>query len=316
MNTSAASITGPGVYDIPEADYHSDPCPVPSLSRSIAHTLLTRSPKHAWMEHPRLNPNHEAQDKKAFDIGKAAHALVLGKPLTGIVVVDAPNWRKKVDQATRDDAYAAGQIPILRHQADEVEAMAKACRAQLDRHPEAREAFTAGRPEQTLVWREGDIWCRVMLDELPAGGNVFYDYKTTGGSAHPDDWFRGACDYGYDLQDGFYSRGITAVLKIENPVFRFVVQETAAPYALTVCEFNPMSREMAAQKAAVAIDFWTWCTRRKAWPGYPGRIAYGSAPVWEQQRWADRMQREVIAIEAGDDLKQQMIDWQSPIAAE
>ena len=39
-----------------EAEYHADPAPEPSLSRSLAHTLLTRSPRHAWQAHPRLNP--------------------------------------------------------------------------------------------------------------------------------------------------------------------------------------------------------------------------------------------------------------------
>ncbi|WP_242401117.1 hypothetical protein [Acetobacter okinawensis] len=49
-------ITTPGIYDLPEAQYHADPCPTPSLSNSVARILLDESPMHAHFSHPRLNP--------------------------------------------------------------------------------------------------------------------------------------------------------------------------------------------------------------------------------------------------------------------
>jgi hypothetical protein len=310
-----ALITEPGLYDLPEADYHADPCPVPSLSRSIAHTMREQSPKHAWMEHPRLNPNYAPKEKKQFDIGDAAHSLLLGKPLWDIVVIDAANWVRKATQQARVDAYEAGKTPLLVGQWAEIQTMAKAARAQLDRHPYASEAFTGGKAEQTLIWREGDVWCRALLDDLPTGGNVFYDYKTTGRSAHPDDWFRSAPDHGYDLQDGFYRRGISAVLDIPNPVFRFVVQETAPPYALTVCEFGGEAREVIESDVADAIELWRWCSNRGAWPGYEALIAYGSLPRWRMNQWEMRKIRQGLAAERGEDLRETMIEWQAPVAA-
>lgn len=71
-------ITVPGVYpDIPEADYHADPCPTPSLSSSIGKELVNRSPWHAWTKHPRLNPEVEPDNRASFDLGSAAHAFML-----------------------------------------------------------------------------------------------------------------------------------------------------------------------------------------------------------------------------------------------
>lgn len=309
-------IDKPGVFDIPEADYHSDPVAVPSLSRSIAHTLITRSARHARKDHPRLNPNFKPKNKDHYDIGHAAHVLMLGKPQSDLVIIDAANYQTDAAKEQRDAAYAAGKTPLLAKMLPRLQAMVAAGRAQLECTDEDAMAFIGGKVEQTLVWREGDVWCRSLLDHLPVGGNVFYDYKSTGKSAHPEDWFRSACDHGYDMQDAMSCRGITAVLGVENPIFRFIVQETEEPFALSVCEFGGMWREMGAQKVAYAVDFWRWCTAHNKWPGYSRRPAYGFPPKWEQDRWSDLMTRKVVAAEAGEDLREQMIEFQAPLETE
>lgn len=71
-------ITKTGEYHLPSADYHADPCKTPSLSASLADTILSGTPRHAWLESPRLNPDHEPVEKRAFDIGSAAHEVLLG----------------------------------------------------------------------------------------------------------------------------------------------------------------------------------------------------------------------------------------------
>lgn len=51
-------IVEPGLYDMPDADYQSDPCEEISLRSSLAWVLADpkRTPAHAWWECPRLNP--------------------------------------------------------------------------------------------------------------------------------------------------------------------------------------------------------------------------------------------------------------------
>ena len=76
-------IEAPGIYDgIPENDYHADPVgPAPSLSASIAKLLVLKSPRHAWLAHPRLNKakaEEVEKAKRARDVGTATHKLVLG----------------------------------------------------------------------------------------------------------------------------------------------------------------------------------------------------------------------------------------------
>jgi hypothetical protein len=73
-------ITTPGAYPgIDTLDYHRNPdlLPGPSISSSGLKTLLTRSPRHYWFDSP-LNPERPAeQDKPHFNVGKAAHDMLL-----------------------------------------------------------------------------------------------------------------------------------------------------------------------------------------------------------------------------------------------
>lgn len=306
-------MIAPGIHALPAEAYHGDPCPAPSLSASIAKLLLEKTPRHAWMMHPRLNPDYQAETKASFDLGSAAHALVLGDEQR-FAVVDADDWRTNAAKAARDDAYKAGKVPLLPHQFAAAKAMAAAARAQLDASSEAQDAFRNGRPEQTMIWREGDVWCRARLDWLPAGGNVFYDYKSTGASAHPDLWGqRTMFDIGADVQAGFYRRGIRALLGIKDPHFRFVVQENEPPYALSIIGLSPAARILADMKAEIAIETWRWCITHGRWPGYPGRVAYPDLPVWQERKWTERkdMAEQVRAVE-GKDMLASMIEWQAP----
>jgi hypothetical protein len=166
-------ITEPDVYDLPEAAYHRDPVVGGSLSSSGARTLLKECPAifRYEQQHPKTS--------KAFDFGTAAHREVLGVG-GDIVVCDYENWKTKKAQEEAAAARLAGKTPILTHEHQQVQAMAKALRD----HPLAEALLTpeGGTPEQTLVWQDEatGIFCRAMLDWLPArNGNrlVVADYK-------------------------------------------------------------------------------------------------------------------------------------------
>ena len=105
-------IDAPGIYDLTAAEYHADPCVAPSLSSGVAWELLTRSPLHAWAKHPRLNPDFEPDHSAKFDLGTAAHTLILGKG-DQIHVIDAPDYRTKEAQGQRATAILDGKTPLL-----------------------------------------------------------------------------------------------------------------------------------------------------------------------------------------------------------
>lgn len=301
----------PGVYTIPEPEYHADPAPEPSLSSSIAKLLVERSPRHAWAEHPRLNPAHVETNRKDFDLGHAAHALLL-EGRRNIAVVDADSFRTKEARAARDAAYEAGKTPLLTSQLEDVEVMVKVAEQQIKGHAEASVIFRAGAPEQTLIWRERDIWLRCRIDWWNPDDGYPADYKSTT-DAHPDAWQRRLFDLGYDMQAAFYMRGIRALGLHETPKFRFVVQETSPPYALSVVALTPAALALGEARVERAIEVWRWCITRDHWPGYPAQTCWVDAPAWKEMQWeADKMRREQ-AQEEGRDFTEALLHWQAPV---
>lgn len=295
-------ITEPGIYAISADAYHADPCIEPSLSSSLAKLLVNKTPLHCWHAHPRLNPMYEPEEKEAFDIGKACHSLMLNDPQI-FEIIDAPDWRTKVAKDGRDEARAAGKIPLLVDQFERVSDMFTAARMQLDEHREAQAAFTGGRPEATLIFKEGGVWCRARLDWLPDDRRFFDDFKTCD-CADPDAFQRIIISLGYDVQAAFYRRGIRALGLSENPNFRFVVQEKDPPYMLSVIGLTPGLLDLADRKVDKALRLWAECLETNKWPGYPNRTMYVDCPSWHEAQYLDREVRDAEA--AGT---RSAIDW-------
>src|SRR3972149_6692059 len=87
--------------------------PAQSLSASVAPLLLTRSARHAWLAHPRLNPAWAPEATEQTDLGTLAHALLLEQDDSRLVVVEADDWRTKAARLARVQALAAGKPPLL-----------------------------------------------------------------------------------------------------------------------------------------------------------------------------------------------------------
>lgn len=309
------AIKSPGVYALTDAEYHADPCPEPSLSRSIATILLDQTPRHAWTAHSRLNPTFKRRESETFDIGTAAHALMLGGE-ERFVIVEADDWRTKVAKEAREAAYAAGKTPILGRRMGDVRKMVEAGRRQIAAltDEEDRQAFRNGKPEQAIIWQEGETWCRIKLDWLPntlGRRTVFHDYKTTGESAHPNSFARSAFSNGYDIQDALYLLGIRRVLGLEEAHFRFIVQESFEPYALSVCELSPAAHGLAIRRTEQAIALWQACVKAGRWPAYPSRCAYIDAPGWVEKRQEEY--DEHYADKPTAALLKTFTDWQRPL---
>jgi hypothetical protein len=310
-------ITKPGCFDIAADVYHSDPCPQPSLSASIAVTLLDQSPRHAWTAHPRLNDASKAEEKGAFDLGAAAHALILeGKDR--VQVIDAADWRTKAAKEARANAYANGKHPLLPHQRDVVVAMAENCFQQLDLTEDCISALRGGAAEQTWIWRSGKTWIRCRPDwYIKDGPHVVYDYKTTGGSAHPDTWSKRLYDFGSDLRAALYLEGAREILGWDDAVYRFVVQEDKAPFALSVIQLSPQAIDLGLRRWEKSLAIWAACVESDSWPGYPQQIAFIDAPPWEETKWSERVGRDEF-MERFDDRSalKTLIDWQAPVKGE
>ena len=103
--------------DMPERDYH-------------AHSALYASTLKAVHQHPLKKVRHDLDNRaghnSAFTLGSAAHRLILEGTGDGIVLIDKPDYRTKEARVSRDAALAAGGIPLLPHEHDQVVAMCAA----------------------------------------------------------------------------------------------------------------------------------------------------------------------------------------------
>ena len=268
----------PGIHEMPAAEYHADPCPTPSLSNSLAKILMNKSPLHAWCAHPKLNPEYRHFDDDKFDIGTAAHAMLLEGDNTKICVVDAQDWRTKAAQTARDEARSNGLTPILAKHDAAIKRMVTAAKSFIDT-TEYEGIFQDGKPEQVVTWQEDDIWLRSMLDWLTTDRAVILDYKTTEDAA-PEVFSRQIARMGYDMQAAFYTRGLMA-LGLPEPKFIFLAQETSYPHSCSLHTLTPALMEIANAKVDAAIALWGQCMKSGKWPAYTTRLCWAEPQAWQ-----------------------------------
>jgi hypothetical protein len=278
-----------GIHWLPMGEYSSDPCLEPSLSNSIARILVTQSPSHAKAAHPRLNPQHEPEESSRFDIGSAAHALLLEGDNDAIAVVDADDWRKKTSQDLRDQARGDGKYPILSKHFGDLLAMVETARTFIH-GSELSGIFENGQAEQTIIWQEGEIWCRARTDWLTADHRIILDYKTCANAA-PDAFHRQINSMQYDLQAGFYKRGLAAVGGPEDAQFVFLAQEIEPPYACSLHTLSASFAAIADDKVRQAIEIWQECIETDTWPTYTNRICCAEPPNWVLNQFMEAMEQ-------------------------
>ena len=280
-------IESPGVYTgIPKEVYQGQLTVRPSMSRSMAHELVTSCPEKLWAG-CYLNPRHEPVKKKEFDIGDASHLIVLEPDQWGdrVVLVDARDYRTDAAKEARDAAYAAGKTPLLPQQRDHILAMHRALIANSD----ARALlFEDDGSENELTFvaieEETGIYVKARADRVNLKAARVVDYKSTG-SANPLDWAGRVYDNGYYIQDPWYRDVIASATGTWIKEFLFVVQEPKPPYSISINWLATVDIELGRSMAARAIDTFARCLATGRWPGY-GRNEV-AMKAWARNALAD-----------------------------
>jgi len=282
----------PGCYKMSMAEYQADPCPTASLSRSVIKDLIFGAPIKAKLNHPRLNPNLKQDEDKKFDIGEAAHALLLDGDDV-VSVIDARDWRTNKAKEERDTAYADGKVPLLPDQYSEVKEMVDAAHAFLSTVKicllsDKQGLYIAdGDSELSYFWKEGDTWCRIRPDWIDKSRTIILDYKTTAQSAKPEEYANIIVNNGSDIQDAFYRRGVGEI-EGTKPDFYFLVQETSSPYLCSLIELDVMFKDMGEAKVKYGLRAWDFCLKRDYWPGYSNELYTLEPKPWSLASWEMR----------------------------
>jgi len=278
----------PGFYpDCDAATYHADKLtPQPSLSSSIAKVILSQTPRHAWFEHPRLNPNYEPSDDSKFDLGSVAHELLLGKG-AGFEIVQANDWRSKAAQERREEARKTGAKAILQKDYDRAAFMAGYATGLL-----AQMGIMLRDMDRELpfFWQDGGTWCRAMADAIHCDNRLCIDIKTTGVGLTDDALARQIDNLGYDLSAGHYIRGLERLIPESAGRWRWlwVFIEADDPHELRVIQADRATLEIGDRKAATALVKWRRALESGNWHGYPLEIVTGGLTDWAIERWRVR----------------------------
>lgn len=273
-------LSEPGLYDLTMAEYLADPAPEPSFSASCGKLLLQMSPKHAWLAHPRLgNARADPPNAKA-DFGSVVHELVLGNG-SQVQVIDVPDFRGKRAQL-RDDALAEGFIPMKPPEFERAQAAAAAIRSQIPN------VFEEGRAEQTMLWRDGDIWCRARPDWLVQSANMAFDLKLTGINLSPleknVERHIYASDQWYDFTVAHYMDGYHSLFGQEL-AYRFLFVENRPPFSIRPFLLTGQGREMGQRKLKAARSLFKRCMKDNKWPRMALELGYADPEPWQATGW-------------------------------
>lgn len=289
---------------VPAADYHADLFgDVPTLSRSVAHVLVTDSPRHAAASHPRLPGMKKKRATKEMDQGSLVHALLAGN-VEDLAVYRVPDWRgKRAD--IRDAAREAGKTPIKLSDFQEAEDACVILRPEICRVVEDMlvaqgidirsilkwEDFAR---ELVVVWQEGDVRCRARLDLFLAAFGIILDFKIMGsgsaGEADSEAFIRRINNWREPLgiQAGCYPRGVEAAIPdlAGRTQFIFLRIEVYPPFSVVPILAPEGMRSLGEARWLRGVAEWAKCLASGAWPGPGPAVAH-------VENWA--MEREELA---------------------
>ncbi len=252
----------PGIYPgISNAEYHR----LEALGSTSLKTLATRTPAH--YKHDKLHPKSSA----AFDLGSAAHSLILEQDESGVVVIDVDAKRGKVWTEPAEAAVLAGKIALTSREWVQVKAM----RNSVMRHPLAGALFTGHKAEQSIFWEEDGLMLKCRPDAWQPGALI--DLKTAR-DANPNEFGKTAHEYGYHQSAAHYIDGVKAATGEELP-FHFVLVEKTAPYLVSVVELDIEAINIGRQLNDRAKRIYRECAESNTWPGYPTADLI-SLPMW------------------------------------
>ena len=262
------------IDDMPAEDYHAHP----GVGSTTVKMLATAPPTLA-----RYRVDHPEQ-KAAYELGTVAHSVTLEGDWSGVEVIYAKDRRTKAVQEQEKAARAAGQIPLLAHEAVRVWAMYRAVMI----HPVARDLLTGHIAERSYFTEIDGVPVKARPDALK--GSTVIDLKTT--SADLGSIERSVASFGYHLQQAHYTDVIEACgQSVDDFVFIFV--STAAPHLVRVVRLEECAVDLGREQARHALAVWKHCTETDTWPGYTG-IDTLDLPAWVYAEQEDDIIKEVV----------------------
>ena len=277
----------PGIHlNLSNEDYHAGP----GISKTGLWTIATKTPAHYRFG--------ERKDSAAFDLGTAAHVALLEPELLDDNIACGPEARGNSNAWKEAQLYAdaCGQILLKPAEYQSVLRIRDAG----ERNATLRDLRRGSIFEASgyAIDHETGMLCRCRPDAYNATHGVMLDLKTTTDGGR-EAFSRAAANYGYHMQEAFYTDTWRAAGLVQhstfNPAFLgrvdafiFVVIEKPAPSLVSCYELAPSAVDEGREQYRRALRTYKTCVVREnagilpedAWPGYPEDPEPLDIPAW------------------------------------
>lgn len=291
------------VGEMPDVEYHCDPCEEPSLSASMAHVICAESLAHARLRHPKFGGVPLAATR-AMDEGDMLHALLLtGKHSERAAMITEANpktnepyedFKTKRARELRDAAIEDGKTPVLPKMARVVQSMyghmhEAMCRKGLG-------LVDTGKAEQVIVWQQKAssgrlVQCRTKIDCIdligvdgsdgPSSCRIRELKTVKAGGAKPSKVDSAISNDGYAIQ------AVAQISAVEHLFpeltgrvdFRWVFAEKEPPWCVTEAIPTGAALELGGILWQHAVDSFATALDTDVWQDYTGEEPHLASPT-------------------------------------
>jgi hypothetical protein len=236
----------------------------------------------------------EKKETDALKFGSLLHCLVLEPNNFDRDFAVAPNIDKRSNANKEIHAIFeqenAGKTIVTQEQFE----LANILKDKIMEHEIARKLLTGkGENEIALFWEDEEtkVKCKAKLDRIK--NCIVIDLKTTR-SAHPDDFMRGAYEYGYHRQSAWYSDGYEQCFKEQPKGFVFIAIETVPPYNIAIYEATELFKEIGKIEVRKNLQTYKTCKETNNWFGYEEQPTIHSLepPKWVLNKYIEELNLE------------------------
>jgi len=244
------------------------------LSKSVLWELDSKS-LWKWRYHPR-----KMEPTSAMQWGSLVDCLATTPELLAESVAVSPydTYRTKEARDWRDAQLAAKLILATK---DDIELAKQAAKMLTETCKASADIFAKSKSQVIIAGRVLDVKVKGLVDLAPEGEDFLADLKTVSDFS-AEGFAKAVSNFGYHVQAGIYLNLWNAMFPNDQRTrFKFVWQESEAPFETCVSELSPPDIEAGWLYASTLIQRLIDATAANKWPmAFEGQNITTTRPTW------------------------------------
>lgn len=258
-------------------EYHASE----GVSRSTLWNLYNKTPAHAKFA--------TTKQTEAMAFGTAVHMGVLEPDRFQHFYGQLPEGndaRTKAGKAAVQELEAAGLIPLTFERYNGIIAIRNA----VWKEPIISKALAGSQFEHSAYAQDATTGLLVKCrpDAYHPGLRIMLDLKTTQ-DASREGFSKSIANFGYHVQQAFYSDVWQNAGGGDVDAFIFLAVEKEAPFAYSIYELDAEDEEIGRAIYRNSLVRYAQCAATNAWPAYPNGVQPIALPAWARVRMQETL---------------------------